>query len=155
KVIRLEGEQAWVKMQKGTSCGEGNCALSGSLIDDSTSDFYTVCAKNDITAPEGSDVLVEVKDVIALQIAFMIYVLPLILVLGSYFVVKSFTPHLGIIIPVVIACVVISVLIIKRMDKRVQPNYSVIGYREEEKCNLCPFASKEKKPEKREGVFTK
>ena len=55
KVEKIEGEKAWVRMQKGTSCGEHHCPLGSTLLDDSGTDFYKVLAKNEISASIGSN----------------------------------------------------------------------------------------------------
>jgi positive regulator of sigma E activity len=142
KIERLENGQAWVKMQKGTSCGDGHCALSSTILDDSGTDFYIVKAKNEISAPTGSDVLVEVKDATALKIAFLIYVLPIILVLGVYLLVNALTSSRILVVGITLLAGFISLIILKRADKTIQPEYFITDYIQDESCSECPFIRK-------------
>jgi len=148
KVEHLEDDRAWVKMQKGTSCGDGHCALSSTLLNDSGTDFYIVKAKNEISAPVGADVLVEVKDSMALKISFMIYLFPIILALGAYLTIKALTSNRILVGAVTLGAILISLFILKRADQTLRPDYSITGFIEGESCSQCPFIRKNEKDEK-------
>ena len=151
KVEEIEGEKAWVRMQKGTSCGEHHCPLGSTLLDDSGTDFYKVLAKNEISASIGSNVMVEVKDDLALKISFLIYLMPILLVLGTYLIVKALTPQVMLIGVVTIIAMLISIIILKKADKIIQPEYSITGYLQDDDCSQCPFKSKKTKEEEEEA----
>ena len=142
KIERMENGRAWVKMQKCANCGEGHCALSSTIIDDSGTDFYVIKAKNEISAPVGSEVLVEVKDTTALKIAFLIYILPIILVLGAYLLMKALTSSRILVGVIPFVALVISLIILKRADKTIQPEYLITDYIQDDSCSECPFIRK-------------
>jgi len=148
KVEQIDGEKAWVRMQKGTSCGDGHCPLSSTLLDDSGTDFYKILAKNEISAPIGANVLVEVKDTTALKISFLIYLMPIILVLGAYLLMKTITSQSILIGIVTITAMFISILLLKRADKVIQPGYLITRYLQDDNCSQCPFKSKRTKDER-------
>ena len=91
QILKSEGKYSWVKMGKGASCGEGRCPLSTPLIDDSQSQFYVVKAYNELGASPGDKVLVEIKDNVALGIAFLIYIFPILLTLFVYLFLSYLT----------------------------------------------------------------
>ncbi|QPM67762.1 SoxR reducing system RseC family protein [Atribacter laminatus] len=150
KVEEIEGEKAWVRMQKGTSCGEHHCPLSSTLLNDSGTDFYKVLAKNEISASIGSSVMVEVKDALALKISFLIYLMPILLVLGTYLIAKALTSQVMLIGAVTIIAIFISIIILKKADKLIQPEYSITGYLRDDDCSQCPFKSKRTKEEEKD-----
>ncbi|HCU22733.1 MAG TPA: hypothetical protein DF698_07620 [Candidatus Atribacteria bacterium] len=151
KVEEIEGEKAWVRMQKGTNCGEHHCPLSSTLLNDSGTDFYKVLAKNEISASIGSSVMVEIKDALALKISFLIYLMPILLVLGTYLIVKALTSQVMLIGAVTIIAILISIIILKKADQLIQPEYSITGYLQDDDCSQCPFKGKKSKEE--EGDF--
>ncbi len=151
KVEEIEGEKAWVRMQKGTSCGEHHCPLSSTLLDDSGTDFYKVLAKNEISASIGSSVMVEVKDALALKISFLIYLMPILLVLGTYLIIKALTSQVILIGTATLSATIISILLLKKADKHIQPEYLITGYLQDDDCSQCPFKGKKSKED--EGDF--
>lgn len=142
KVEKIEGEKAWVRMQKGTSCGDHHCPLSSTLLDDSGTDFYKILAKNEISASIGSNVMVEVKDALALKISFLIYLMPILLVLGTYLLVKALTSQVLLIGTATITAILISIILLKKADQLIQPEYTITGYLQDDDCSQCPFKGK-------------
>lgn len=142
KVEEIEGGKAWVRMQKGTSCGDHHCPLSSTLLDDSGTDFYKILAKNEISASIGSNVMVEVKDALALKISFLIYLMPILLVLGTYLLVKALTSQVLLIGTATITAILISIILLKKADQLIQPEYTITGYLQDDDCSQCPFKSK-------------
>ena len=146
KIEQLEGEKAWVRMKKGTGCsGNHHCPLSSTILDDSGTDFYKILAKNEISAPIGANVLVEIKDNMALKISFFIYLLPIILVLGAYLLAHVLTSNRFLEGFATIGAVLIAIIVLKRVDRTLEPNFSITGYFQDEDCSQCPFINKKEK----------
>ena len=140
QVLKSEEKYSWVKMEKGTSCGEEKCPPSSPLIDDSKSDFYVVKAYNDLGALPGDKVLVEINDHIALGVAFLIYIFPILLTLSVYFLLRYLTP-----LPLyhysgVAASIIFSFFILKKGDQKLQLNYRITDFADSI-CERCPFSS--------------
>ncbi|HXL01863.1 MAG TPA: SoxR reducing system RseC family protein [Candidatus Atribacteria bacterium] len=139
QVVKTEGKYSWVKMERGTSCGEGKCPLSSPLIDDSKSEFYMVKAYNELSASPGDRVLVEIKDHAALGIAFLIYIFPILLTLFVYFLLRYLTPltlyhYLGVAISIIF-----SFFLLKKEDQRIQINYRITDLANST-CESCPLS---------------
>ncbi|HQE25095.1 MAG TPA: SoxR reducing system RseC family protein [Candidatus Atribacteria bacterium] len=140
QILKSEGKYSWVKMGKGASCGEGRCPLSTPLIDDSQSQFYVVKAYNELGASPGDKVLVEIKDNVALGIAFLIYIFPILLTLFVYLFLSYLTSlalyhYLG-----VAASIIISLFILKKEDQKIQLNYRITDFADStcQRCSLSP-----------------
>lgn len=139
KVLNTEGEYALIHVEKKSGCGGKQCPLSSSLIDDSQSDFYIIRARNDIGASSGDLVLVEVKDTTVLSIAFFLYIFPLFLSLGVYFLLEAlFARHL---LPLLglFGSMAMSFLILKRLNTRFSVEYRIAALAGSKGCNTCPF----------------
>ncbi|MBP8933062.1 MAG: SoxR reducing system RseC family protein, partial [Candidatus Atribacteria bacterium] len=96
----------------------------------------------------GANVLVEVKDTTALKISFLIYLMPIILVLGAYLLMKTITSQSILIGIVTITAMFISILLLKKADKVIQPGYLITRYLQDDNCSQCPFKSKRTKDER-------
>ncbi|MDI3542718.1 MAG: sigma-E factor negative regulatory protein RseC [Candidatus Atribacteria bacterium] len=156
QILKNEGKYSWVKMERGTPCGEGECPLSSPLIDDSKSDFYVVQAYNDLGASPGDRVLVEINDHIALRVAFLIYIFPILLTLSVYFLLRHLTPitlyhYLG-----VAVSIVFSFFLLKKEDQRLQLHYRITDLTNST-CESCPLANNDSliSPKEREKRTTR
>ena len=139
QILKSEGKYSWVKMERGTSCGEGKCPLSSTLIDDPKSGFYVVQAYNDLGASPGDKVLVEINDHIALGIAFLIYIFPILLTLSIYFLLRHLTSialyhYLGATISIIF-----SLFMLKKEDRKLQINYRITDLANST-CESCPLS---------------
>jgi C4-dicarboxylate transporter len=76
--------------------------------------------------------------------------MPILLVLGTYLIVKALTPQVMLIGVVTIIAMLISIIILKKADKIIQPEYSITGYLQDDDCSQCPFKSKKTKEEEEE-----
>lgn len=145
QILKSDGKYSWVKMEKGASCGKGRCPLSSSLIDDSQSEFYVVKAYNTLGASPGDKVLVEIKDNIALEVAFLIYIFPILLTLFVYFLLRYLTPfvlyhYLG-----VAVSIAFSLSLLKKEDQKLQFNYRITDFADST-CQSCPLSQKPAPP---------
>jgi len=145
-VIKTEGNRAWVKMQKGVSCGKERCPLSSSLIDDSQDDFYTVCAINSVGAKTGDRVLVEMEDLFLLRTAFTVYILPILVGILSYSLLNYFLKmplfaYVGTFLSVGIIAI-----LLKRADRKFNFSYRIVELNIPSECTSCPLKKHEGKP---------
>lgn len=150
QILKSEGKYSWVKMERGTSCGEGKCPLSSPLINDSKSNFYIVQAYNDLDASPGDKVLVEINDHIALGVAFLIYIFPILLTLSVYFLLRYLTSlvlyhYLG-----VAVSIVFSLFLLKEEDQRLQFHYRIIDFANST-CESCPLSHNDNLVSPKEG----
>ena len=142
-IVRADGPTARVKMEKGTSCGERNCPLSSSWIDDSRSDFYVVEAQNHIGASVGDRVLVELPDLTALSVAFLLYLFPIVVALVVYLVLRLLVHSSIFLLFGVLGGVCFSMMLIRRFDRSFSPDYRIVELLDVESCHLCPLLHKE------------
>lgn len=141
-VIKTEGNRAWVKMQKGASCGEEHCPLSSSLIDDSQDDFYTVCAINSVGAKSGDQVMVEVEDLFLLRTAFMIYILPILAGILSYALLNYFLKIPSLTYTGTFLSVGIIAILLKRADRKLNFPYRIVELGTASVCISCPLKNR-------------
>ena len=81
KVIRLSGETAVVGIKRAGACGE-NCGRCAAFCSDTA---LEVEADNPLRAKEGQMVRLETPDKLILLAAFKIYIVPIIIMIGVYF----------------------------------------------------------------------
>lgn len=139
KVLRTEGEYALVHVEKRLGCGGERCPLSSSLIDDSGSDFYTVRARNDVHACPGDTVFVEVRDTVALSVAFFLYLFPILLALGVYLLFLALFARQVLALFGLFGSLVGSFFFLRRLNERFVIEYRVSAFVHPETCNQCPL----------------
>lgn len=148
EVIRLDHGCALVKMQRGAGCGAEKCPLSAPLLDDYGAITFQVRAHNPLNASPGDAVLVEVADRTALLIAFCLYLLPILLTFTAYFLVRMMTDSVVVTTGSVVAALIVSVVILKRLDQTIQPRYNIVEFVDREAiCSSCPLTAKQRKSE--------
>ena len=87
EVVELRGKKALVRIQRTSSCGEncsqceGGCKPTSSVIE----------ATNGIAAKVGDTVKIQMNSLAFMTLAFIGYILPIIVCLITYFTVKAFT----------------------------------------------------------------
>lgn len=87
EVVELRGKKALVRIQRTSSCGEncsqceGGCKPTSSVIE----------ATNGIAAKVGDTVKIQMNSLAFMTLAFIGYILPIIVCLITYFAVKAFT----------------------------------------------------------------
>ncbi|MEN3184838.1 MAG: SoxR reducing system RseC family protein [Atribacterota bacterium] len=139
RVLRIEGAYALVHMERGAGCGRERCPLSSPLIDDSRSDFYTVRARNEICASPGDMVLVEVKDQVVLAIAFLLYIVPVLLTLATYASLRFLFPHEPVAVIGLFGSLGASFLLLRRCNKMLTLEYRIVDFADPQKCPECPL----------------
>ena len=89
EVVELRGKKALVRIQRTSSCGEncshceGGCKPTSSVIE----------ATNGIAAKVGDTVKIQMNSLAFMTLAFIGYILPIIICLITYFAVKAFTDN--------------------------------------------------------------
>lgn len=87
EVVELRGNKALVRIHRVSACGEncanceGGCKPTSSLTE----------AVNDISAKVGDTVKIQMNSLSYMALAFIGYILPLIVCIGTYFTVQKFT----------------------------------------------------------------
>lgn len=130
---------AWVKMEKGATCGGKDCPMSFSWIDDPRSDFYVVKAQNDIGASQGDMVLVELHDATVLFVAFLLYIVPIFVALASYLILRLFLHSFPLLFLGILGSVGTVVLFVRRFDRSFVPGYRIVEFWDSEGCSPCPL----------------
>lgn len=89
EVIELRGKKALVRIHRASACGEncasceGGCKPTSSITE----------AVNDISAKVGDTVKIEMNSLSYMALAFIGYILPLIICIATYFIVQKFTDN--------------------------------------------------------------
>ena len=89
EVIERRGKKALVRLHRASACGEncasceGGCKPTSSITE----------AVNDISAKVGDTVKIEMNSLSYMALAFIGYILPLIICIATYFIVQKFTDH--------------------------------------------------------------
>jgi len=89
EVVELQGKKALVRIQRTSACGE-NCAQCEGGCKPTSS---VVMAINEVSANVGDTVKIEMKSVIFMTMAFIGYILPIIVCIATYFIVSSLTDN--------------------------------------------------------------
>ncbi|WP_438314326.1 SoxR reducing system RseC family protein [Candidatus Caldatribacterium sp. SIUC1] len=139
KVLHTEGEYALVRVEKRSGCGGERCPLSSPFVDDSGSDFYTVRARNDAHAHPGDTVFVEIRDTVALSIAFFLYLFPILLALGVYLLLSALFARQALALFGLFGSLGGSFLFLRWLNSRLAIDYRVSALARPEACNQCPL----------------
>ena len=89
EVVELHGKRAIVRIQRTSACGEncsqceGGCKPTASVIE----------ATNGIYAKVGDTVKVQMNSLAFMTLAFIGYILPILVCIVTYFAVKEFTDN--------------------------------------------------------------
>jgi sigma-E factor negative regulatory protein RseC len=90
EVVELSGRRALVRIHRTSSCGENCASCSGECTPTST----IVEAINGISAKVGDTVKMEMNSGSFLFLAFIGYILPILVCIGAYFLAKKFTDNI-------------------------------------------------------------
>lgn len=139
RVLHVEGEYAFVHVEKKSGCGGERCPLSSSLIDDSQSDFYTIRARNEASASPGDLVFVEARDTVLLAVAFFLYLFPILLALGVYAFFRALSVSEPVAISGLLGSLGAAFLLLRRLNTRLAIEYRVVGLANPRECTACPI----------------
>ena len=89
EIVELHGKKALVRIQRTSSCGE-NCAECEGGCKPTSSVVQT---NNNISAKVGDTVKIQMNSLAFMSLAFIGYILPVIVCIATYFIVSSFTDN--------------------------------------------------------------
>ncbi len=113
EVVELKGKKALVRIQRTSSCGEncaeceGGCKPTSSVVE----------AINGLSAKVGDTVKIQMNSVAFMSLAFIGYILPILICIITYFTVNSITDNMIITDISAIASLVITLVIFYIIDK--------------------------------------
>ena len=90
EVVELHGKKALVRIQRTSACGEncaqceGGCKPTSSIVE----------ATNGIYAKVGDTVKIQMNSLAFMSLAFIGYILPIIICIGTYFAVNAITDNI-------------------------------------------------------------
>lgn len=90
EVVELQGKKALVRIQRTSACGEncaqceGGCKPTSSIVE----------AVNGISAKVGDTVKIQMNSFAFMSLAFIGYILPIIVCIATYFTVNAFTDNI-------------------------------------------------------------
>ena len=87
EIVELKGKHAVVRIYRASACGE-NCANCGGECKPTTT---MIEAHNTVSANVGDTVKLEMNSASFLLLAFIGYILPIIICIATYFLVDKFT----------------------------------------------------------------
>ena len=113
EVMELRGRQALVRIQRTSACGE-NCAQCEGGCKPTSS---VISATNGINAKVGDTVKIQMNSLAFMTLAFIGYILPILICIITYFVVMAFTDNVIIADASAIVSLVIVLLAFFIIDK--------------------------------------
>lgn len=113
EVVELNGKKALVRIQRTSSCGENCAECSGGCKPTSS----VVEANNSVSAKVGDTVKMQMNSLAFMSLAFIGYILPVIVCIATYFIVSSFTNNVVIADASAIGSLIAVLLIFFIVDK--------------------------------------
>lgn len=113
EVVELRGKKALVRIQRASACGEncsqceGGCKPTSSVIE----------ATNGIYAKVGDTVKIQMNSLAFMSLAFIGYILPILICIGTYFAVKTLTDNTVIADTSAIISLIVVLIIFYIVDK--------------------------------------
>lgn len=89
EVVELRGKKALIRIHRASACGENCASCSGGCKPTAT----LTEALNEISAKVGDTVKIQMNSLSYMLLAFIGYILPLIICIATYFLVKKFTDN--------------------------------------------------------------
>ena len=113
EVVDLQGTKALVRIQRASSCGENCAQCEGGCKPTST----VVKATNGICAKVGDTVKIEMNSLAFMSLAFIGYILPIIICIITYFAVDAITDNIVIADTAAVASLIIVLVLFYVIDK--------------------------------------
>ena len=113
EVVELQGTKALVRIQRASSCGENCAQCEGGCKPTST----VVKATNGISAKVGDTVKIEMNSLAFMSLAFIGYILPIIICIITYFAVDAITDNIVIADTAAVASLIIVLVLFYVIDK--------------------------------------
>ena len=113
EVVELQGTKALVRIQRASSCGENCAQCEGGCKPTST----VVKATNGISAKVGDTVKIEMNSLAFMSLAFIGYILPIIICIITYFAVDAITDNIVIADAAAVASLIIVLVLFYVIDK--------------------------------------
>ena len=113
EVVEIQGKKALVRIQRTSSCGEncaqceGGCKPTSSIVE----------ATNGIYAKVGDTVKIQMNSLAFMSLAFIGYILPIIICIATYFAVNSITDNIVIADVSAIAVLIFVLVLFYIIDK--------------------------------------
>ncbi len=136
-VVSTDGKKAVVKVERASMCDgchKKGCADGCSMYSIFGGDKnFSAVADNSFGATEGSVVFIETSDNKVLLSAFVVFMLPLILSFGCYFIIKNFfTEEQSLIIALSLFALYFVILsIVEKAKKKKNPELKIVSYANE------------------------
>ena len=111
-----------VKIQRMSSCGE-NCASCGACRNKE----HTVVVRNTVNAKKGDSVMLEISSEKIMRAAFLVYVIPLMLLIAGYYLASCFTQKTLICIISAFSFMLIAFVLLHLYDKKYSEKYEPIA----------------------------
>ncbi len=113
EVVEIKGKFAHVRIKRTSSCGENCSSCSGECKPTAS----IVMAVNGLSAKPGDTVKLQMNSASFLLLAFIGYILPLLVCIAVYFVSKELTDNIIVADICAIASIIITLLIFFIIDK--------------------------------------
>lgn len=114
EVVELKGKNALVRIRRASACGENCAQCSGNCTPTAT----VVCAVNGLSAKVGDTVKLQMNSGAFLLLAFIGYILPILLCIGAYFIAEKITGNILIADISAILTILITLLIFFIYDRK-------------------------------------
>lgn len=113
EVVEIKGKFALVRIKRTSSCGENCSSCSGECKPTAS----IVTAVNGLSAKPGDTVKLQMNSASFLLLAFIGYILPLLICMAVYFVAKSLTDSLIVADICAVSSIIITLFIFFIIDK--------------------------------------
>ena len=113
EVVEIRGKQALVRIQRTSACGE-NCAQCEGGCKPTSS---VISATNGISAKVGDTVKIQMNSLAFMSLAFIGYILPILICIGTYFAAMAFTDNIVIADAAAIISLILVLVIFFIIDK--------------------------------------
>ena len=113
EVVELRGKNALVRIHRVSACGENCASCSGGCKPTSS----VTEAVNGVSAKVGDTVKIQMNSLAYMSLAFIGYILPLIICIATYFIVSHFTDNTVIADAAAIGSIIVVLLLFYILDK--------------------------------------
>ena len=113
EVVELRGKKALVRIRRVSACGENCSECSGGCEPTAT----VVSATNGLSAKVGDTVKLQMNSGAFLLLAFIGYILPILICIGAYYAVKKITDSIIAADIAAVSSIVITLLVFYFCDK--------------------------------------
>lgn len=118
-IEKIDGDFVWVRILRKSACGENCATCKGGCVPTER----VICVKNTLSCHNGDKVILEMNTKNVMKAAFLVYIIPLLLLIFGYFLGEYLFKSEGMAVLSGVMLMAVSIIPLKFVDKKSKDKY--------------------------------